>query len=509
MRKNLFCVMTVVMTGIMTLSSCAVSDNPSGYEPTKPVVTESIGEQLQKVERISDIRELGNQEKYGYKEAYDFMFEQPVDHQNPAAGKMYQRVVVCVRDVNAPTVLYTNGYLIRAKDKAYDYDISYSLGANLVAIEHRYFGDSKNDADTEWKYLTTRQSADDMYEVVKVLKKMLPKEWVSTGTSKDGMTSMFLRYYHPDAVDVTTVFCAPFMTSLQDRRVGRYLQTESGKGTDKEATDKRINRMLANGRNGIYKTANQMMKEYNEYQDKTYNGLKFENYVKTVVLGTFRHFSYSDAETRAKNLPAENCSDFELASFFYKAVADSLKKWKQTPANYWERWKKTYPYSIQTAKELGQYAADYTLVEEQLKGVEVDYNFLNNPTPFNPSTLFNRDIWLYDTYSNAMMLDLLNNFLPTTKAPILFVYSKDDPWTGARPAKINESVAKMIINPNGIHNQDINNQKHYSQQVRQEILDYIGKYITITKTAAARRSAANVPSVEPEHNDDFMIEQDF
>jgi len=36
----------------------------------------------------------------------------------------------------------------------------------------------------------------------------------SAGTMKDGMASLFYRYFYPNDMTVTTAFCSPFMTSL-------------------------------------------------------------------------------------------------------------------------------------------------------------------------------------------------------------------------------------------------------------------------------------------------------
>jgi hypothetical protein len=39
------------------------------------------------------------------------------------------------------------------------------------------------------------------------------------------------------------------------------------------------------------------------------------------------------------------------------------------------------------------------------------------------------------------------------------------------------------MNPDGIHNQDINNPENYSPALRQEIIDYIGKFVKLPSTA--------------------------
>ena len=130
------------------------------------------------------------------------MFDQPIDHKNPAASTFHQLVRICVRDVNVPTVLHTDGYLLTYFP--YTIHLTEALGANHVQIEHRYFGESKILSDTRWEYLTLEQAAADQHAIIQALKPLLPKEWISTGNRKDGMTSVYLRYYYPDDIDVTT-----------------------------------------------------------------------------------------------------------------------------------------------------------------------------------------------------------------------------------------------------------------------------------------------------------------
>ena len=78
----------------------------------------------------------------------------------------------------------------------------------------------------------------------------------------------------------------------------------------------------------------------------------------------------------------------------------------------------------------------------------------------------------------ALNLDLRNNFLPNCTKPILLVYSTNDSWTGGAVTKVNP-VAKLLMNPIGIHNQDINNEENYTPELRQEIIDYIAKYVKL------------------------------
>ena len=143
---------------------------------------------------------------------------------------------------------------------------------------------------------------------------------------------------------------------------------------------------------------------------------------------------------------------------------------------------------------MGQLRYDFSRYESLIGKVEL--------TP-NPSGLYEQDLWLYDTYDNTKIKDIRENFLPTTEYPILFYYAKSDPWTGARPDKINESNTMLLIGERGVHNQDINNPEHFSQEDKQQIMDFLARYVNYenVKTNASRRMSADLPtvSIEPDY----------
>ena len=488
---KLMCICTAMLVASSMFVACSTSDNPVSNNPE--IVDDSLQlyNALKNNSKISGIKQLNDSYGFGFKECYQFFYEQPIDHNDASKGTFLQEVVVFLRDVDAPTVLYTDGYnnFYSDYDFAWYNDIAYDFSANYVEIEHRHFGNSKIPSDTKWEYLTARQAAADHHEIINALKPLLKKEWISTGTSKDGMTSLFLRYYYPNDVDVTTAFCAPFMPSIKDPRVNNWLLKESGAGMDKEHADALLNRALKNGTDGLYA--------------KLPQPYPFFNYVIGVLDKNAELFSYYDVNERKDIWPAADCTDEELLDFYTNGLLSQSKQTGETPnALYWEE-NPTYPYYIQSTKELGQYNYDLSALGDITNAPGFDDPlFKAEPKELNLNGLFDVDLWLYDTYDNSMILDILNNFLPSTNKPILLVYSKNDSWTGARPEVINNSVAKMIINPDGIHAQDINNPSHYSPAIRNEILDYISRYVKTPAPAKARGNAI-LPSVEPDRRHFF------
>ena len=500
----------------ITFVSCiGMEDNPVVPEPEPPSTT-PFGDLLAKVENVASFEAFTPYwDQVGYTECYKVFFNQPIDHENPSAGTMKQKALMFIKGFDRPTVLYTRGYSVPDyfKDRICNLDISANMDANLIVVEHRYFGDSKNLSDTKWDYLTIEQAAADHHAIFEPLKKILPKEWISTGTSKDGMTSLFYRYFYPDDMTVTTAFCSPFMTSLYYKPVGTYLDSESGSDAERDNMHKICFKLYEDwGHGGLYNTYIQMCKDYNEQlkalhpeQTEPWFQDDMDTYLYALQEFFFGQFSYHTADERALNIPSADADTEVILDYIYfRDILTQNDLWKydspmMKPVDeedfYWKD-RDDYPYYIQTAKQLGQYTHDFS----RYHGL-IDVG--QNP---NPSALFDQDCWLYDTYDNSRIVDMRENFIPNTDCPILFYYAKSDPWTGARPDKINKNTSMMLIGERGVHNQDLNNPEHFSQDDRQQIMDFLARYVDYSSGMSKARGAKDgkLPtfSIEP---DRFII----
>lgn len=142
-----------------------------------------------------------------YRDAYFvWMLPQPLDHGRPQGPQFLQRVFVGVRDPKAPVVMVTEGYGADfAAQPAHDHELAQRLGANLVVVEHRYFGKSMPDS-LDYRWLDTRQAAADVHAVRTSLGQALTGPWLSTGTSKGGQAALAHRMLHPADVAATVVY---------------------------------------------------------------------------------------------------------------------------------------------------------------------------------------------------------------------------------------------------------------------------------------------------------------
>ncbi|MCT9143138.1 S28 family serine protease [Streptomyces violarus] len=166
---------------------------------------------------------------------------QPVDHTDPAAGTFEQRLTLLHTAADRPTVLFSTGYHALLTPRRTE--PATLLGANQLQVEHRYFGTSRP-AGSGYAHLTIRQAADDHHRVVRLFRRVYPGAWLSTGSSKGGMTSVYHRRFHPGDVDGTVVYSAPNnVDDREDSACLRFLETV-GSAPDREAVKAAQRRML-------------------------------------------------------------------------------------------------------------------------------------------------------------------------------------------------------------------------------------------------------------------------
>lgn len=446
MKKDKLLLLLFLM--VVLLQSCTEEDH-SVPEPAKNYAT--LKEALETMDEVVKIDDDHPEEfDKDFKEVYKLAFRQPLDHANPDQT-FEQLVVIKFCGFDRPTILVTLGYYWRDWKGNSGEALTSNLDANVVMVEHRNYGKSKAD-DPQWAYQTSWQASTDLHAVYSALKPVLRGKWMSTGVSKDGETSVDYCYYYPKDMDLCTAFCSPFLTSLYDLRCGKYMLEQSGTEEERQTMKAGIRRYLKDGEQGLYKIFCDSVTKRQQPVPS------FSEYVYNVFEAYFSAFSYYRGENRDKMMPHAN-----------DAVDVLFKKWYDLLES--NRDPTLYTYIVDCYKEQGFYVNDYEQFGDLLDGTSFD------KTKVNLDYLEEKDRWIESTYDNSQRLRLLNEFLPQTTTPTLLVYSKDDPWTGARPEHINPVTTKMIINPNGIHLDNLNTVENYTLELAQEIMSYIRRYI--------------------------------
>lgn len=440
----------------LTITSCSFNDDlpiiPDTPIQPEPKNYATLKEALQDIEafEIVNERQSGN-----YAESYLLTFRQPVDHANPQAGTFQQRVWIAFVGFDAPTVVHTCGYFIDMSAP----ELAMKMNANVIAVEYRYFGESVVENDPQWNYLTLRQAADDLHAIVSALKPSLKGKIVSSGVSKNGETALQYRYFYPDDVDGTVAFCAPILTSVADPRPMSYLLRESGSPEANTNMKALIYRMLKDGENGLYKKCMDYLKAQEDYQDAVMPS--FTQYAYAVFMGFFNVFQNLTAKYWTTEIPDADAPDEELFQFLEGPLSGFLENVMAM---------NIYPYYIQQVKELGR---ESILTEESKAWLEGTSFSAESVIHF---ALKEADKSLVDTYDNTVCMKMLEEFLPTTKCPIMFVYSKNDPWTGARPEGLGNPNVRMVINPVGIHAECMTEgQDNYDEATTKAIMEFVNQ----------------------------------
>ena len=97
------------------------------------------------------------------------------------------------------------------------------LDGNQIVVEHRYFGRSVP-KKMDWKYLTVKNSTEDLHRIVTTLKQIYKGKWVSSGSSKGGQTTLFYKTFYPNDVDASVPYVAPLNLSAEDPRIYMFLK---------------------------------------------------------------------------------------------------------------------------------------------------------------------------------------------------------------------------------------------------------------------------------------------
>lgn len=437
---------------VIVLSIVSCSDNFD-----RPVVSSPLNQVLTETGLFSDIKENPDtsavrkkaEGKLNYQSQYSMFITQPVNHDQPDGNTFNQKVCILFRGYDRPTIMMTEGYLWGRFGDAED--LGQNLNANMVHVEHRNFGESYTPDTVQWKYESAAQASADLHAVYQALKPIFKGKWMSTGTSKNGETSMDYAYYYPNDMDLAAAFCSPFNISVVDKAYGQYLFNEVGNEELREMIKKNIRWALTDGEKGLYQAV------CKEYKEKKLPEPSFTEYVFNVFDNIFILFQYTLPTKHQKRLE-DMTKDEEL---YVKAICSTIIN-NRDPINY--------TYLVDCAKEQGLPNAGYDYFADLLEGTSF------KAEDVLASLLKEKDRWLLKEYDNSQRIDIRENFFVNSSIPLLFYYSHDDPWTAGQPDKLGPN-AKKIINPIGCHSPKINDPDYCPANIKQEVMDFITTYI--------------------------------
>lgn len=490
---------------------------------------------LTSVEGVRNIRV--EVDETGADTVYFFSFRQPVNHKNPEQGTFDQQVAVSFKGFDKDVVLYTHGYEMGSKYASVkSVDLRQHLDANQVNVEHRYFGNSLPEPADRlgYYYFNAEQQALDLHAVVQALQQHVFRngKWASTGLSKDGITSALYAYYCDlygwSDIDVFVPFCSPFLTgsirdgrfSCMDSRTGEYIEQVCGtgyaQGTKEAVACQRLRDIpkYICGNKRVREACNRLMlqemtsqyrKIVDQYSQKSQMSTgNLEKDVTALAYHTyygflFNKFSYIPFPLWASMVPdpAKAATDDEeldhLCRFLmmdHQDVNDSLKvmaaSGMQTRSEVtdmystlWDylknlRESSSEPYDVQAFMELGFSDNGYNTV---------DGTFLTRQQAADVCYLFSlqkRFEGIY-TQDQGKLMSSFRQWVGSEQTQnIIFVYAKNDPWTGGRPddtAVSQNPRTVMVIDPIAVHNDYFLDNHFYTEESKRTIIDTLNRFM--------------------------------
>jgi hypothetical protein len=383
---------------------------------------------LKSLDGISDVQML---ESPVFKEKYVMKIRQNVDGDNADKGTFGQRIFVCLRDINAPTVIVTEGYSASyGTFSRYDIELGRLFGANIVLCEYRYFDQSVPEP-CNWDYLTVANSLRDLHHVRQTLGQIFKGKWISTGSSKGGQTTMFYRAYYPDDVDASVSYVAPLNRSVEDGRHEKFLAKKAGTAEDRAIVLRAQQEML--------KRRDTMIPLFKKFCDEHHYQFYLpidEIYDYMVLEYAFAHFQYG---TKASEIPSVTGPDEPLFKHFVKVSGPDYFAY---PSRY-------LPFDVQAARELGYYGYS-------LKGLK-KWTKVKSTKGYLKKIMLSPELRHYEF--DPTLYKRTVKFLKKEDPTMIFIYGEADPWSASGVCtwlncKKKENM-RVYVQPGGDHGASI------------------------------------------------------
>lgn len=385
-----------------------------------------------------------------FPEKYVFFIRQQLDAKDASKGYFEQRVVLCHRGFDRPTVLVTEGYNARyAMRENYMDELSKLFETNVITVEYRYF-DQSMPKPCNWDYMTVENSLYDLHNVNQTLHAMYKGKWISTGISKGGQTTMFYRAYFPNDVDISVPYVAPLNKSVEDGRHEKFLQYEvSTKENRQKVLDLQL--LLFKRKAALLP----MLEQYCKDQKFTFNVPIAEIFDFIVMEYSFAFWQWGDDLVK---IPTSKASDKELFDYLMRI----------SEPGYFSNQNPNFPFNYQAARELGYYGY-YTEPFKKYLSIKSAKGYLKRlmvpkgqeDVQFSP-VLYNNTV----------------DFLTKNDPKMVYIYGDIDPWSASGvyglPFTKNKKNLHVYMCKGGSHRTRINS---FPEPTRQEIIQLISNWL--------------------------------
>lgn len=417
--------------------------------PLQMLATE-LGEVGKRIATLPGVSRVETLKSTQFPEKYVCFIQQQLDAKDATKGNFEQRVVVCHRGFDRPTVLVTEGYdASYAMREGYIEELSKLFNTNIVFVEYRYF-DQSMPKPCNWDYLTVENSLYDLHHVNKTFHEMYKGKWIATGISKGGQTTMFYRAFFPNDVDISVPYVAPLNTAVEDGRHEKFLQYEV---STKENRQKVLNfQLLLFKRKAALLT---LLEKYCNDRHYTFNAPLAEIFDFSVLEYSFAFWQWGED---IEKIPTNNATDQQVFDYWIGICEP----------NYFSHQNRHISFNVQAARELGYYGY-YTKPFKKYLSIKTAKGYLKRlmlpkdaaDVKFSPE-LYNRTVE-YLTHNNPKMV---------------YIYGDLDPWGASGVAGLpftkNKTNLHVYVCKGGSHRARI---LSFPEPTRQEIINLISGWL--------------------------------
>jgi hypothetical protein len=419
-------------------------------------------EKLQQITGISSIRAL---ESTPYAEAYEFYYEQPLDHEHPERGTFRQYVHLAHRDFQQPVVAILEGYGVNTPRES---ELSRLFNTNQITIEHRFFNHSIPATGIPWKELTIKQSATDHHRIIQTLRARIYPDtpWITTGISKGGQTTIYHRYFYPEDVEISVPYVAPLNLEYIDPRLDKYL-ARLGKTPEQRNPHSLVGSggqentlRILQFQHACFEHLDQLLPQLEELaadQHLTFTRAGGAERAMKLVILEFP-FAFWQWNGNVNEIPESELENIEEIFRYLTRVSPpdffSDKSILDIQAFY---------YAALT--ETGMYAYDIRPFRQYFKGEPnrhvIDFRFTMpggvDAPPFNEK-----------------QMQAINRWLQTDAERMLFIYGARDPWSATAVELKGNDKCKKYVKADAHHGCRV---RHFETIIQKDIIDTITTWL--------------------------------
>lgn len=294
--------------------------------------------------------------------------------------------------------MVTDGYAIDYASKSgYSNELAKKLKANIVVVEHRFFGKSTPDS-IDWTLLTMKQAADDYHFIKTMLDKILTGKWLSTGISKGGQAALSYKMFYPNDISATVVYGTAIksrQTVFTDTLLSNLSRTACGK-------------KISELQYYLFKHKNTLLPYFTDLTSQ--KNLDFTPLDDETVLDyLLLELPFSFWQN------GNNCEDIPDTAFTYQNLISYLIK--VVPPRFFSPINKTQlePAFYMFYRELGYYEYNVNPFVKYLKQKDYSNKYF---APKNITIQFD------SSFQNSV-----NSFMKSSSSKnIFFIYGQNDPW---------------------------------------------------------------------------------